>query len=131
MGHANTVSGDRWAARPVLSGMLRVAVVVVPVIVGVLVGIALTKVLPTAHSFWGRVAWFAAVLAGSTVALLLADRLARRVLPLAVLLELSLVFPDRAPSRLKAARTPSVRELEKRLQTLRSDGVTTPASESA
>jgi hypothetical protein len=123
MADARASAGDRWAARPVLGAVLRVAVVVVPVVVAVLVGIGLTHLLPTAHTLWGRIGWFAAVLAGATVALLLTDRLARRLLPLAVLLELSLVFPDRAPSRMRAARTPSVRELEKRLQGLRSDGV--------
>src|SRR3954452_17785095 len=122
MRDAKANAGDRWAARPVLGAVLRVAVFVVPVGVAVLAGIALTQVLPTAHTVPGRVAWFAAVLGGSTGALLLADSVARRVLPLAVLLELSLVFPDRAPSRMRAARTPSVRELEQRLLALRSDG---------
>jgi len=50
-------------------------------------------------------AWHLAVLfAVSTVALVVVDRLARRALPLATLLELSMLFPDRAPSRLAVAR---------------------------
>ena len=122
---------DRWAARPVLGGALRIGAVVVPVVVGVLAGIALTTLLPVATTTPGRVLWFAAVIVGSTAALLLTDRLARRALPLAVLLELSLVFPDRAPSRLRAARTPSVRELENRLLRLRRDGIADEPIETA
>lgn len=114
---------DRWPARPVLGALLRCAVVVVPVVIALAVAILLTRLLPTATTWPARVVWWAAVLVGSTGAMLLADRAARRALPLAVLLDLALVFPDRAPSRLKAARTPSVRELEQRLVALRADGV--------
>jgi putative nucleotidyltransferase with HDIG domain len=40
----------------------------------------------------------------STVVVVLVDRLARRLLPLVTLLDLSMLFPDRAPSRLAVAR---------------------------
>ena len=39
----------------------------------------------------------------ATVVLLAVDRFARRLLPLAALLKLSLVFPDQAPSRFRTA----------------------------
>src|SRR5438270_10822332 len=100
---------DRWAARPVLGAMLRCAAVLVPLAVALAAAFVLTRALPTAETWPGRVAWWVAVLGGSTVALLLTDRAARRLLPLAVLLDLALVFPDTAPSPLRAARPPSVR----------------------
>lgn len=57
-------------------------------------------------------AWWAAVLGTSTVVLLGVDRLARRALPLAALLRLTLVFPDRAPSRISVAmRSRNLRSL--------------------
>ncbi len=56
--------------------------------------------------------------AGPVLATYGVNRLARRV----VLLELSLVFPDRAPSRLRAVRTSSVRDLDARLARLRGHG---------
>ena len=115
---------DSWPARPVLGAIVRCAVIVVPVAIAVAVAIVLTRTLPAAATWPGRVAWWVAVLGGSTVALLIADRGARRLLPLAVLLELALVFPGRAPSRLRAARTTSVRELESRLVVLRAQGAT-------
>ena len=48
---------------------------------------------------------------------LLVERLTRRLLPLAALLKLSMLFPDRAPSRFKIARKAvSTKTLEKELE---------------
>ncbi|MCA1712688.1 MAG: HD domain-containing protein [Actinobacteria bacterium] len=122
---------DRWAAHPVWAGVVRVLVFLVPLVLSVLAGIGLARVLPVGHSTAARVGWFVLVFLGSSVVLFAADRLARRLLPLAVLLELSLVFPDRAPSRLRSVRTPSVRSIEQRLIKLRAQGATTPPLEAA
>ena len=46
--------------------------------------------------------WWLALSALGSVVLLIVDRAARRLLPLAALLRLSLVFPDAAPSRFRA-----------------------------
>jgi putative nucleotidyltransferase with HDIG domain len=71
-----------------------------------------------------RLAWLVAVLALSTLAAYLIERLARRVLPLAVLLQLSLAFPDRAPSRFAMARTAgNVRRLDERIQAAKRNGL--------
>jgi putative nucleotidyltransferase with HDIG domain len=73
--------------------------------------VAAVGVSSTAHLALGAagsravLAWHLAVLlAVSTVALVAVDRVARRALPLATLLELSMLFPDRAPSRIAVAR---------------------------
>jgi putative nucleotidyltransferase with HDIG domain len=73
--------------------------------------VAAVGVSSTAHLALGAAgsraeqAWHLAVLlAVSTAALLAVDRVARRALPLATLLELTMLFPDRAPSRLAVAR---------------------------
>ena len=71
-----------------------------------------------------RLVWLVAVLALSTLVAYLIERLARRVLPLAVLLQLSLAFPDRAPSRFAMARTAgNVRRLEERIQAAKRNGL--------
>ena len=49
------------------------------------------------------VEWWLALSASATVALVAAGRLVRRLLPLAALMRLSLVFPDGAPSRFRMA----------------------------
>ncbi|HUR17912.1 MAG TPA: HD domain-containing phosphohydrolase [Acidimicrobiales bacterium] len=75
----------------------------------------LTKALPTPESTGARVLWWLTVAVASIVTLVAFDRLARRLLPLAALLKLSMVFPDRAPSRLGVAlRSGSTRRLQER-----------------
>lgn len=60
--------------------------------------------------------WWTALSGGATVALALAGRLSRRLLPVAALMRLSLVFPDGAPSRFAVAlRSGTVATLEERL----------------
>ena len=113
---------QRWDAHPVLGIVLRLVILLAPVVVGVLVATSVAAALPAPDGTGQTVLWWVAVLGGSLAAMLLTDRLARRLLPLAVLLELCLVFPDRAPSRLKAARTTSVRDMENRLARLRREG---------
>ena len=122
---------DVWAAHPVWAGAVRVAVVLVPLVLSVVAGIVVARRLPIPESLAGRIGWFVVAFAASSLVLYLSDRAARRVLPLAVLLELSLVFPDRAPSRLRSVRTASVRDLEDRLARLRAQGATTPPIEAA
>ena len=96
--------GTRWAARPALARGVRVAVFAAPVAASVMVSLLAHLALGPAHNR-AEQGWHLAVLfAVSTAALVLVDRLARRALPLATLLELSLLFPDRAPSRLALAR---------------------------
>jgi len=66
-------------------------------------GVALSHLVPSPNGVLATLAWFALILIPSLVVLIVVDHFARRFLPLAVLLRLSLVFPDRAPSRLAVA----------------------------
>lgn len=122
---------DRWAAHPTWAAAVRFAVMLVPFSLSVLTAVLVGRLLPAGDTRVARVSWWLAVFVVSTVVLYVSDRLARRLLPLAVLLELSLVFPDHAPSRMRSLRTPSVRELDTRLARLRAHGATTPAVEVA
>ncbi len=119
----------RWAAHS-RAAMVRIAVVLVPLGLSVLAAVAFGRLIPSGQSRAERLGWLA-VFAFSSLVLYISDRVARRWLPLAVLLELSLVFPDRAPSRMRKLRTPSVRDLDARLARLRANGTTTPAIEVA
>ena len=59
----------------------------------------------------------------ATAILFVLERVARRLLPLAALLKLSLVFPDQAPSRFKTAlRTGTVRQLEQHVAEIKQHG---------
>src|SRR3954447_4378278 len=87
---------DRWAAHPVLAALVRAGVVLVPLALSVTTGVLVGRALPLGHTNLERIGWWLLVFVLSSAVLFVSDRLARRVLPLAVLLELSLVFPDRA-----------------------------------
>ncbi len=93
---------DRWRARPVVAGALRVVIVGVPLATGYLASYACLRLLRSqiADSRW----WLLLVAAISVLACVGVERLTRQLLPLAALLKLSMLFPDRAPSRFKIAR---------------------------
>ena len=114
----------RWRGHGVASFLVRALVLVVPVGVGVVVAILVGSVLPPPASGPGVAIWWLLVIGSSTLAALLADRIARRLLPLAVLLKLTLVFPDRAPSRFALARAAgSLRLLERHVREARERGI--------
>jgi putative nucleotidyltransferase with HDIG domain len=113
----------RWRPRPVLSFLLRLASVLVPAAAGVASAFGYARALPPPGGL-ARIPWLIGLLACSTVAVAIAERVAKRFLPLAMLLRLSLVFPDRAPSRFAMARgAGNVRVLERRIHEARDGGV--------
>jgi putative nucleotidyltransferase with HDIG domain len=95
----------------VAAALVRLLVLLVPVAASAVGGVAVGRLLPR-PSGAAELAWWCAVLGASTVILLAVDVVARRFLPLAALLRLTLVFPDRAPSRLSVAlRARNIRSL--------------------
>ena len=95
-----------------------------PIVASVLATTAASSLGPTPDSLPEFIAWWAVLTAIALVALLVVDRLARRLLPLAALLKLSMLFPDRAPSRFRIARNAaSVRKLQEQLAEARERGV--------
>jgi len=95
---------ERWGGRPLAALGVRVAIVVVPLVASVLVAAAVSSVLARPTGTAARVLWVAIVLACSTAALVAADRCTRRLMPLAALLQMSMLFPGRAPTRFAVAR---------------------------
>jgi hypothetical protein len=91
--------------------VVRVVVFLCPVSLAFVVGLLVSRSL--AGNSWDSVAIRLVLAAsGSMLAFALVERVARRLLPLAFLLRLNLVFPDRAPSRFSVAlRCTSLRRL--------------------
>ncbi len=117
--------GHQWQRRPVLSLLVRAAVVVIPAAVGITAGAAMTRVLPRPDGFAAAALSFAAVSVVMLVTIIAVERAGRRLLPLAALLNLSLLFPDRAPKRFAVARrVGKPRDLQRQLQEARDKGVT-------
>lgn len=117
------VADDRWRPRPWLAATLRLVSVLIPAAAGAAGAYAFAAAVPFPDGF-ARVGWLVVLVAISTLATALAERVGRRFLPLAVLFRLSLVFPDRAPSRFAVVRgAGNVRLLERRIRDAREHGV--------
>ena len=108
-----------WGSRPWVATIMRVVLTVVPLLASVGFVWFVSQWFPAPHdaSVGIYVLWWLALSAAGSLVLFVADRAARRLLPLAALLRLSLVFPDAAPSRFRAAlQAGKVRRLEDRLR---------------
>ena len=106
-----------------LSALVVVVAHAVPILAAVATSIACSRFFPRPDGWSERVVQWIVLFAGSTAVLLVVDRGARRLLPLAALLKLSMLFPDEAPKRLSVARrSGSVRNLQVRLEEARALG---------
>ena len=109
-----TVTEDEagWAARPVLARTVRACCFLIPVALAVLVMRLAAAVVAPPRSGGSRIVWLAVLMAVGWTMSWLAHRTLQRLLPLAALLEMSLCFPDGAPSRMRLAqRSSSTTEL--------------------
>jgi hypothetical protein len=107
MGTAQSRPGDtedRWQPRPILSLVLRGVATLAPAAVALAFSLVASRVVAPPPGSGPRIAWWLSLSVLSLVVLVGVQRMARRLLPLAALLKLSLVFPDRAPARYKLAR---------------------------
>ncbi len=117
------VPAGEWRRRPLLSWGLRALVFAVPVGFSFGVALLLSRILPRAHSPWGAALWIGIAAVGSLLTLVVFERAARRLLPLAALLNVSLLFPDKAPARFAVARRAGTpRELRDRMEAAHSSG---------
>ena len=94
---------NRWRSRPRLARMVRVAIFLAPLIASFGFTMWAGTTWPPDRLGVGRWTWMAGVFVIANVLLFVVNRLARRLLPLVALMKLTLVFPDSAPSRTKAA----------------------------
>ena len=107
----------QWVARPGLSLALRVALTLAPIIVVTFAAWQIHLALGPPSVLIDGVARWVALSAGCTVAIRLLDRLAKRLLPLTVLLRMTIVFPDDVPSRFRVAlRYGTTRQLARDVQ---------------
>ena len=104
---------ERWRRRPFVAALIRIVVVGTPLVASILAGIAAGRLFRP-HG-WLQIAGWVVWTATVSIAVLAAvDAVVRRLLPLQRLLQLCLVFPDKAPSRLKvAARAARLRRSER------------------
>ncbi|MGI9598673.1 MAG: HD-GYP domain-containing protein, partial [Acidimicrobiales bacterium] len=127
-----TERGDTWHASPFLAISVRVLVLLIPLIGAFFILRALSDLFYRPAGFFGLGVWFIQAVIVGTIASTVLDRVARRVLPLAALCNMSLVFPDQAPSRFGVAlRSGSVRKLESRVEDAKLNGLGATEAEAA
>lgn len=116
-------SENRWTSRVWQARLLRFLIFMAPVLAAVGAAIVAAQFLPQADTTIGIIIWWASLLGIATSTMLLVDRLARRALPLAILMQLTMLFPDKAPTRMKMVRLAgSTKRLEERLDDAREAG---------
>jgi HD-GYP domain-containing protein (c-di-GMP phosphodiesterase class II) len=115
---------DRWQERKVAAAALRLAALLLPIGAAIATSAVLGRWIPRQTGVPATILRSLVLIAASTLALVLVERVSRRLLPLATLMRLSIVFPDRAPSRFRLARRAgSVRELRRRVEEARANGL--------
>lgn len=97
-----TAPRHEWRSRHLAALAVRGLVVLAPILVAILSSIVLGRILPKASGPL-IIVRIVAIIAGSSFAMIKATSLVQRLLPLAVLLKVTLVFPDVAPSRFSVA----------------------------
>ena len=93
-----------WRSRPAAARALIVGTAALPVASSIIFALSVEWLVPEPSATVARVAWWIALFGLSSIVFLLTERVARRALPLAVLLKLALEFPGEAPSRLSIAK---------------------------
>ncbi|MHB8505496.1 MAG: hypothetical protein ACYDEN_07235 [Acidimicrobiales bacterium] len=115
---------SRWGERPILSSLVSAGAFLGPVVVAIVTSIVVAEAVPEPPGGLALAGWWALILLFPGVVYSRASRLARRALPLAALLKMTLVFPDKAPSRMAVARRAgSTRGLERQLAASRQAGI--------
>ena len=127
-----TQRGGRWVARPIVAGLIRVLVVIVPAVAGALASWEVSRIWEQPSEFWPTVGWFLTLVAVAVAVVLVVQRFARRFLPLAWLFSLTMAFPDRTPSRMVTARRAASRGARRKaLRRLEEDGLGRDAGEAS
>jgi HD-GYP domain-containing protein (c-di-GMP phosphodiesterase class II) len=122
-GHSEEQSSHRWLAHSRAGFVVSAAAFAVPIALSVVSAFFASVLLPHPNSGAQKVLWWTSILALAWIAAVLGERIARPLLPLASLLKMSLLFPDRAPSRFAVAwRSGSTRQLDRYVHGL-DDGV--------
>lgn len=121
-----------WTAAPVLAWSVRVLVFVIPIFAAWMMIRFTSPVLYRPAGRVGLVLWISQAGVVGTATSLLTERGTRHFLPIASLLNMSLVFPDQSPSRFSMAlKAGTVRKQKQRLAEVRAKGLSSIENDAA
>ncbi len=119
----------RWTSHPWLARLLRALVILGPILTSFAFSIGAGRVAPASELGMNRWLWVAVVFGLANVLLVVLRALSTRLVPLIALMKLTLVFPDNAPSRTKAAlRQSNSRKMLRDMEDARARGETDGAA---
>ncbi len=106
-------SEGQWQASPVAAVAIRALAVIIPFVVAWFVVTAMSPAFYRPDGFFGVAIWLLQSLVAGLAVSMTTERFTRKALPLASLFNMTLVFPDQAPSRFGVAlRAGTIRRLE-------------------
>ncbi len=106
-----------WRSRRGLAMAIKFVALILPIACSLAWVILIPAILPNPQQSLEYVGWWFIVLGGAITMAIFTEKLARKLLPLAILFRLALAFPEAAPSRFAVAlRASSVRDLKKQLE---------------
>ncbi|MBT8240117.1 MAG: pentapeptide repeat-containing protein [Acidimicrobiia bacterium] len=125
-------SATHWQGRPVLGRALQVTLFVFPFVLGLFVSYAISQGIATPPDRSGQIVRILFLMVISFVVMMATDRVARLAAPVALLLRMTMVFPDKAPSRIRVAmRSSSDDELRRTMAEVNAEGLGKTANEAA
>ncbi|MQA98829.1 MAG: HD domain-containing protein [Actinobacteria bacterium] len=112
----------RWRARPVAGRAVAVVAFLLPVLASLAAVIAMNALLPPPTTPSERILWWILIVIAGIAPLPPFIYVARRLMPLSMLLRIGLLFPDKAPSRFQVAkRAHRTRDLQREVAARRAD----------
>ncbi|MDW3214063.1 MAG: HD-GYP domain-containing protein [Ilumatobacteraceae bacterium] len=127
-----TEPNTAWRASPALALGVRFVAFATPVLAAYLAIRLVGSRLYRPDGWWGLALWILQAGVVGAVVSNAVGRVTRRLLPLATLLRLTLIFPDQAPSRFGVAlRSGTVRQMRQRARELEQHGLGATAAEAA
>ena len=125
-------SSKTWRARPALGRALQAFLFLVPFVLAFVLTTALSRALPAAATVSWQVVRIIFLVVVAIIIMGATERVTRLAAPVALLLRMTMVFPDRAPSRVKVAlRSSSEDELKRTLRDVNKYGLGATANEAA
>lgn len=110
----SNLPSQKWDRRPLLAGLVRVFATVAPILISIVTVLGLGRLWVRPSNLVPAIVWWVLLSLIATAVLWIADRWFRRLMPISALFRLSLVFPDKAPSRFHTAlRSGTVRQLKR------------------
>ena len=109
-------ANNKWEGRPGVARALRVFVAGAPIVISIILVTIAGRIVTRPDGLALSIVWWAGLSVLATLVVLGLDRVFRRLMPVVALFQLSLVFPDKAPSRFSAAmRAGTVKQLQRKM----------------